>query len=199
MPMTKSPLQLNGKVLIITAPSGAGKTTIYKHLLSVRNDLSLSVSATSRAKREHEEHGREYYFLSKEAFEQKIQNDEFVEYEEFAGNMYGTLKSEVQRIWDENKKVLFETEPIGAVNLKKAYGENALLLFIKTPTFEVIEQRLRSRGTETEEAIQKRLKTAKYDWEYQNNESVDTIIMNDDLEVCVKEVEEIVEDFFSEK
>lgn len=168
------------KVVIFSAPSGAGKTTITRYVLENIPGCEFSVSATTRPPRAHEKEGFDYYFLSIEDFKSKITTNEFVEWEEvYTDNFYGTLKSEVKRIWDEGKVVLFDVDVMGGQNLKKYFGEKALSLFIMPPTIEVLEERLRKRGTETEEAIQMRIKKASY--EMTQYKLFDRIVLNDDL------------------
>ena len=148
----------NNKVIIFSAPSGSGKTTIIKRLLSYFPEFEFSISATSRQARAGEADGKDYYFLSKESFEQKVQAGLFLEWEEvYAGTCYGTLKSEIERIWSNGKIVIFDVDVLGGMNLKKYFGDKALSIFVMPPSLEVLEQRLRIRNTETEEAIQKRL------------------------------------------
>lgn len=168
------------KVVIFSAPSGAGKTTITRYILEHVERCEFSVSATTRAIRGQEKHGIDYYFLTLDEFKEKISNDGFVEWEEVYTNLfYGTLKSEVSRIWAKGNIVLFDVDVNGGVNLKKYFGEKALSIFIMPPSIEVLEQRLRKRGTETEEAIQMRV--AKADKEMSYQDKFDAIVLNDDL------------------
>src|SRR3954466_4423310 len=142
-----------GKALIFSAPSGSGKTTIVKHLLQQNTDLGFSISASTRDRRGRTEtHGKDYYFLTPLDFKKKIDNDEFVEWEEvYEGNFYGTLKSEVERVWREGKNVIFDVDVKGGLNLKKFFGDKALAIFVKVPSLEVLKARLNDRGTETPE------------------------------------------------
>ena len=144
---------MNGKAIIFSAPSGSGKTTIVKYLLTNNSDLGFSISASTRDKRGRtEQHGKDYYFLTPEDFKKKIDNDEFIEWEEvYEGNFYGTLKSEIERIWREGKNVIFDVDVKGGLNLKKYFGHKALAIFVKAPSIEVLKERLNDRGTETEE------------------------------------------------
>ncbi len=186
----------NGKVLIFSAPSGAGKSTVVKHLMSKYNFLGFSVSATSRAPRGDEKHGKEYFFYSAGEFRKMIEQDLLVEYEEvYAGFYYGTLKSEVQRIFDEGKIAVFDIDVKGGITLKKLYGKSALSVFIMPPTIEALRERLVSRGTETEESIKRRVSKAEEEMSY--SASFDKIVINDNLERCLEEAESIVEQFFN--
>lgn len=183
-----------GKALIFSAPSGSGKSTLVKQLMKVREDLGFSISATSRLPRGQEVHGVDYYFLSYEEFQQKAASGEFVEWEEvYAGTCYGTLKSEVERLWASEKHVVFDIDVIGGKNLKKLFGDDALAIFVKAPSFEILEQRLRGRATDSEEKILERLAKAKLETEEQIH--FDTIILNDDLERATSELIEVVANF----
>ena len=155
---------MNGKVIIVSAPSGAGKTSIVKHVLNFLPELRFSTSATTRAMREGEVNGRDYHFLSVEDFKKGIQRDEFLEWEEVYHNQfYGTLKSEIRRIWDEGKVVIFDVDVKGGLNIKKFFGDDALAIFVEQPTVQELENRLRKRGTETEESLRKRVEKAEYE------------------------------------
>ncbi len=148
----------NGKLIIFSAPSGAGKTTIVKHLLNVFPQLEFSVSACSRPKRSYETHGVDYYFLSVEEFKQKIKNEEFVEWEEvYKDNFYGTLRVEIERIWNKGMNVIFDVDVVGGLHLKKLYAEKALAIFVMPPSIQHLEMRLKSRETETSESIARRM------------------------------------------
>ena len=185
-----------GKVLIFSAPSGAGKSTVVRHLMSKYNFLGFSVSATSRAPRGDEKHGKEYFFYSAGEFRKMIEKDLLVEYEEvYAGFYYGTLKSEVQRIFDEGKIAVFDIDVKGGITLKKLYGKSALSLFIMPPSIEALRERLVSRGTETEESVKRRVAKAREEMSY--SASFDKIVINDNLERCLEEAESIVEQFFN--
>lgn len=186
-----------GKCVIFSAPSGAGKTTIVHALLEQLDFLKFSVSACNREPRTNEKNGIDYYFLSTEEFKKNIENDAFLEWEEvYANNFYGTLKSEVQRIWNENKVVIFDVDVIGGLNLKKKLGQQALAIFVAPPTFDTLEKRLRYRSTETEEKIQTRLGKAKYEMSFA--EQFDTILVNEILENSVSEAKHLIETFVKE-
>ena len=175
-----------GKVIIFSAPSGAGKTTLVKHLLKQDLNLSFSISACSREKRKKEAEGKDYYFMTKDMFRQKIKEDGFLEWEEvYDGNYYGTLKSEIERIWDEGKHVIFDVDVVGGQNLKNYFGKDALAIYVEAPSFKVLEDRLRSRETETEATIAKRIGKAVEEVKYKKQ--FDIILVNDDLEVAKEE------------
>lgn len=183
-----------GKLIVFTAPSGAGKTTIAKAVLAQRNDLSFSVSATTREARQGEEHGKAYYFISPEAFEQHIKNNDFVEWEEFyAGKRYGTLKKEVDRIHQLGKHVLFDVEVNGARNIKKQYGDDCLVIFVMPPSLESLRQRLTGRDTENEESLKLRLDRAQM--ELSRAHEFDQIVKNDDLNEAIQHTLRILTDF----
>lgn len=186
-----------GKIIFFTAPSGSGKTTIVKHLLKQNTDLTFSISATTRSKRPHEQHGTDYYFLDLDTFRKKIEADEFVEFEEvYDGLFYGTLKSEIERIWATGKHVLIDIEVKGALNIKKCYPEQALGVFIQLKSMNTLEQRLRSRGTEEEGRLQERLKRAAYELTFSNK--FDKILINEDLNQALLEAQEIVDSFIQQ-
>ena len=159
-----------GKAIIFSAPSGSGKTTIVKHLLKKNPDLGFSISASTRDKRGRtESHGKDYYFLSPEEFKRKIDADEFIEWEEvYEGNFYGTLKSEIERIWKIGKNVIFDVDVKGGLNLKKYFGNRALAIFVKVPSLEVLKERLSDRGTESAESLSRRLFKAKFEMSFQD-------------------------------
>lgn len=187
---------MEGKLIIFSAPSGAGKTTIVHHLLKVFPDLEFSVSACSREMRKGEEYGIDYYFLSVDEFKDKIERGEFVEWEEvYKDNFYGTLRSEVERIWKKGKHVIFDVDVIGGINLKKQFGANALSVFVMPPSIEHLENRLKSRETETPESIARRM--GKAEQELKTANQFDKIILNDKLEHAFEEAERIVEDFLN--
>ena len=184
----------SGKVIIFSAPSGAGKSTVVQHLLTKYNCLEFSVSATSRKPRGEERDGKEYFFLTPEEFKQRIDKGDFVEYEEvYAGFYYGTLKSEVERIWEKGNTIVFDIDVKGGVNLKKLYGDNALAIFVCPPSVEVLRQRLIGRGTDSPEAIEKRVAKAEYEMTFADN--FDKILVNNDLEKCLREAESTIDNF----
>ena len=188
---------MNKKVIIFSAPSGAGKSTIVGHLLKKFPFLEFSISATSRKPRGEEVNGIHYYFFSTDQFETKIKNGEFVEYEEvYAGSYYGTLKSEVERIWDKGNIIIFDIDVKGGVNLKRLYGSNALAIFIQPPSVEELRNRLVGRGTDSAEAIERRVAKAEEELTYAGK--FDKIIINDNLEEALKDAEETVEKFHKE-
>lgn len=183
-----------GKCIIFSAPSGAGKTTIVRHLLQRNLGLEFSVSACSREARGNEKHGKDYYFYSADEFEKKIAQNEFVEWEEVYKDMYyGTLKSEVERIWKNGKTVIFDVDVVGGLNLKKQFKEQALAVFVNPPSIDSLEERLRYRSTESEEKIQIRLKKAKQ--EMQQSPEFDVILDNFVLDEACTKAEQIVRDF----
>lgn len=185
---------MQGKVIVVSAPSGAGKTSIVQHLLKAVPELRFSISATTRSKREYETDGKDYYFLSTEDFKAKLANDEFLEWQEvYANQFYGSLKSEVERIWQNNQTVIFDVDVLGGLNIKKFYGDKALSVFIKAPSIEELEKRLRNRGTETPETLKKRLDKAEYEMSF--SDQFDTIILNDDLATAQQEMVELVRSF----
>ena len=171
----------SGKAIIFSAPSGSGKTSLVKELMKQVPDLGFSISACTRDKRgRHELHGRDYYFLSIEEFKQKIDQDAFVEWEEvYAGNFYGTLKEEVLRIWKEGKAVIFDVDVKGGLALKKYFGDQALAIFVKVPSLDVLESRLNDRGTETEESLSRRIYKAKFEMTFEGQ--FDVTVFNDDF------------------
>ncbi|GJM31758.1 MAG: guanylate kinase [Saprospiraceae bacterium] len=184
------------KLLIFAAPSGAGKTTIVHHLLNHFDSISFSVSATTRAQRPHERDGEDYYFLSAETFKQLIEEDAFVEWEEvYKNQFYGTLKREIERLWQENKDIIFDIDVKGALNIKKAYPEVSLSVFIKPPSPEALFERLRNRRTESEESL--RIRMARVSEELMYEDRFDQVLVNDDLEVALLEAEKIVGDFLT--
>jgi guanylate kinase len=193
--MNNSKNALAKNVLIVSAPSGGGKSTIVGHLLKTFNFFDFSVSATSRAPRGAEVNGKEYFFLTQEEFKRRASNGDFVEYEEvYPGLFYGTLKSEVERIWGNNKVILFDIDVMGGINLKKLYGEKALSLFIAPPSLDTLRERLIKRGTDTPEAIGKRVAKAEVEMKYSGN--FDKILINDDLQTALNEVELIIRENF---
>lgn len=188
---------MNNKVIIFSAPSGAGKSTVVNHLLDIHPELEFSISATSRAPRGQEQHGVEYYFYSAEEFRQMISEDKFVEYEEvYAGSFYGTLRSEVERIWAKENVIIFDIDVQGGVNLKRIFGDQAFSIFIQAPSVEVLRDRLVKRGTDTPEAIEKRVAKAASEMEFAAGK-FDYTLVNDDLQTALAEAERIVDDFLN--
>ncbi|MCG8310387.1 MAG: guanylate kinase [Cytophagales bacterium] len=185
----------DGKAIIFSAPSGSGKTTIVRHLLKTRDYLSFSISATTRPRRtEREIHGKDYYFLSVEDFKTKIKNGEFAEWEEvYDGHFYGTLKSEIDRIWSLGKHVVFDVDVKGGLNLKKYFKHRALALFVRVKNLKVLEERLRHRNTESEENIKERLAKAEYELSFENG--FDKTIISDKLGITLDTAEKLVEEF----
>jgi guanylate kinase len=187
-----------GKCIIFSAPSGAGKTTIVHYLLGQSLGLEFSVSACSRDPREKEIDGKDYYFLGLEGFKAQIEKGSFIEWEEvYTNNFYGTLKSEIERIWANGKTVIFDLDVIGGLNLKRIFGEQALAIFVKPPSYEELEKRLRSRSTETEDKIQQRMNKA--NTELAHAPEFDIILINDDLEETCKKAKEMVSNFVSKQ
>ncbi|MEO1262313.1 MAG: guanylate kinase [Bacteroidota bacterium] len=179
------------KLIIVTAPSGAGKTTIVKHLTNTFEELAFSVSATTRARRANEEEGKDYYFIDAARFRSLIEAEAFLEWEEVYKNQYyGTLKSEVERIWQLGQHVIFDIDVQGAVNLKKVYPEKTLTIFVKPPRPEVLEERLRDRQSESEESLRKRIAKAKLELTFEEN--FDIVLINDALDKALEEAEWIV-------
>ena len=188
-------MEEQGKLIVFSAPSGSGKTTLVKHLLTQQLlPLAFSISATSRKPRNGEIDLKDYYFLSPEKFEEAIKQNAFIEYEEvYKNTFYGTLKSELKRIWESGKHVLFDIDVIGGLNIKKQFPEVTLAVFVQPPSLKELEQRLRSRATETEDKIQQRLAKSAQELEYVNQ--FDHCLINDDLEVAKKQVVQLVKDF----
>jgi guanylate kinase len=183
-----------GKCIIFSAPSGAGKTTIVHYLLGQSLGLEFSVSACSRDPRGNEIDGKDYYFLGLEGFREQIEKEAFIEWEEvYTNNFYGTLKSEIERIWANGKTVIFDLDVIGGLNLKRIFGEQALSIFVKPPSYEELEKRLRSRSTETEDKIQQRMDKANAELAYAHK--FDIILINDDLDEACKKAKEMVSNF----
>ena len=183
-----------GKLVIFSAPSGSGKTTIVRELLKLFPQFEFSISATSRKPRGQEQHGVDYYFLTNEEFCQRVERDEFVEWEEvYEGTCYGTLKSEVERIWSKGNVIIFDVDVMGGINLKRLFGEDACSMFIMPPSIEELERRLRGRGTDSEEVIQKRI--AKAEFELSKSPEFDYTVVNDDLQVAVDEATTIIRNF----
>jgi guanylate kinase len=186
--------ELTGKCVIFSAPSGAGKTTIVHHLLNAQLGLEFSVSACSRDPRPNEVDGKDYHFLGLEGFRTLIQEDAFVEWEEvYTDNYYGTLRSEIDRIWKAGKTVIFDVDVVGGLNIKRIFGKQALAVFVQPPSYEELEKRLRYRSTETEEKINMRMAKAKK--ELSSSSEFDVIIVNDDLALACAEATRLVSEF----
>lgn len=186
------------KLIIVAAPSGAGKTTIVHHLLRKFPELAFSVSATNRARRNHEIDGKDYYFLSTDDFKRRVTEGAFLEYEEvYDDQFYGTLKSEIERLWDLGKCVIFDVDVKGAASIKKVYPDESLTIFIKPPSKEILLERLKNRKTETAESLKKRIARVTEELKYEDR--FDKVVMNDDLEHAFLEAEKVVSDFISNK
>jgi guanylate kinase len=182
------------KLLVFTAPSGAGKTTIVRHLLNQFDELAFSISATNRPRRDHEVEGKDYYFLSTDRFRELIEEDAFLEWEEvYEDRFYGTLKSEVERIWAEGKYIIFDIDVKGAVNLKQQFGEQALTVFVKPPSMPELFRRLQNRKTESADSLHKRMSKAAEELQYENK--FDRTLVNDVLENALSKAEELVRTF----
>jgi len=187
---------MNGKLVIFSAPSGSGKTTIVKHLIEKIPNLGFSISCCTRNMRGGEVHGEDYYFLTKEVFESKIESNSFVEWEEvYKGNYYGTLKEEVERLWSLGKTVVFDVDVIGGLNLKKYYKEQALAVYVKVSDVEVIKERLRKRGTEDEASLQRRVDKMLEEMKFM--EDFDVKLNNDILQESLVNAENLVKDFIN--
>ncbi len=186
---------LKGKMIIFSAPSGSGKTTLVRHILKTFPDqIEFSISATSRPKRGVEENGKDYHYLSVEEFKQKVANNEFLEWEEvYAGTHYGTLKSEVEKIWAKGKAVIFDIDVEGGLNLKNQFKNDALGVFVMPPSIKILEERLHSRSTDSKESIARRVEKAEK--ELKTAELFDVFILNEHLPVACAKAEEIVKEF----
>lgn len=185
------------KTLIFSAPSGSGKSTIVNHILSLHPEVEFSISATSRAPRGEEKNGVEYHFFSTGEFRELIEKDSFVEYEEvYPGRFYGTLKSEVERIWAKDHVIIFDVDVKGGVNLKKYFGDKALSVFIQAPSVEVLRERLIGRGTDSMEEIEKRVAKASEEMTY--SDKFDYVLVNDDLATAFAEIEDVVDKFLTD-
>ena len=183
-----------GKLIVISAPSGSGKTSIVSYLLKNMETLSFSISACSRERRENEIEGKDYHFLGIEGFKRSIKEDSFLEWEEvYKNQFYGTLKSEVERIWSEGKTVIFDVDVVGGLNIKKQYPKECLSIFVMPPSVEVLAERLIGRGSESDESLQKRLDKAEE--EISQNQEFDTVILNDNLSIACEETQEVITNF----
>ncbi len=185
-----------GKLVIFSAPSGSGKTTIVRRLLSIFPQFEFSISATSRQPRGTEQDGVDYYFLTQEEFAKAVAEERFVEWEEvYQGTCYGTLRSEMERIWAKGNVILFDVDVLGGINIKRIFGDNACSIFVQPPSIDELERRLRGRGTDSEEVIAKRI--AKAEFELSKAVEFDHIVINDDLDTAVKDTIEILNSFLS--
>ena len=184
-----------GKAIIFSAPSGSGKTTIVKHLLETDPRLGFSISACTRDRRGRNEiNGKDYYFMTQDEFREHINQDDFVEWEEvYPGNFYGTLKKEVQRIWDQGKAVLFDVDVKGGLKLKEYFGDQALAVFVRVPSMDELRKRLKARSTETEDSLSQRLFKAEFEMGFE--EKFDVSLINDDLTKSLAEAQKLVNDF----
>jgi guanylate kinase len=195
MPIAKL-LKMQGKLIIFSAPSGAGKTTIVHHLLKKFPELSFSISATTRELRGDETHENDYYFITKEEFLHKVAHQEFVEFEEvYNGTFYGTLRSEIERIWENNQHVIFDIDVEGGIRLKRKYEEDALAIFVQPPSLEVLKERLSGRGTDSPEKLQERFIKAEKELLYADK--FDVILKNFDLATACAEAERLVQEFLN--
>ena len=185
---------MEGKLIIFSAPSGSGKTTIVRELLKRFPQFEFSISATSRQPRGEEKNGVDYYFMSNDEFRARVENNEFVEWEEvYAGTCYGTLRSEMERIWSKGNVIIFDVDVMGGINLKRLFGDKACSMFIMPPSIEELERRLRGRGTDAEEVICKRISKAEF--ELSKAGEFDHTVVNDDLQTAVNEAVCIIENF----
>ncbi|MBO5216122.1 MAG: guanylate kinase [Alistipes sp.] len=185
---------MTGKLIIFSAPSGSGKTTIVRQLLSRLPQLEFSISATSRQPRGTEQNGVDYFFLSQEEFHERVSAGEFVEWEEvYNGTCYGTLRSEIERIWQKGNTIIFDVDVMGGINLKRIFGEQACSIFIMPPSIQELEKRLIGRATDAPEVIAKRV--AKAEFELSKSTEFDHVVINDDLTVAVEQTHNIIQNF----
>jgi guanylate kinase len=192
------PFENKGKCIIFSAPSGAGKTTIVHALLEKDLGLEFSVSACSRDPRPNEVHGQDYYFLGVEGFKKKITEDAFIEWEEvYSNNFYGTLRSEIERIWSQGKTVIFDVDVIGGLSLKRLFLDDAFAVFVQPPSYEELEKRLRGRSTESEDKIAQRMGKARKELSFAKE--FDMVLINDNLDQAIETAAEKVREFIAEK
>lgn len=185
------------KIIVITAPSGAGKSTMVKKLMQQRIDLAFSTSCTTREKREGEVNGKHYYFVTHNDFQDRVQKGDFVEYEEvYPGQFYGTLKSEIERIWRDRKIALFDMDVKGAETIKKAYGNDALVIFIAPPDKETLVRRLTNRNTESKDSLKKRIRKAEQELSYQTK--FDKVVVNGDFDIAFMNVKNVITNFLKQ-
>ena len=188
---------MTNKLIVFSAPSGAGKTTLVKYILKTFSEIQFSISATSRKARGEERDGKDYYFLSNQEFKARIKNDEFIEYEEvYGGNYYGTLKSEVDRIWKDKKIVIFDIDVVGGANIKGMFPDETLSIFVMPPSIEILRERLIERGDVSKEEIDVRIKKAESELDYASK--FDNIIINNDLEESKKIALTLIKEFIDE-
>jgi guanylate kinase len=189
---------MQGKIILFTAPSGAGKTTIVKHLLQSIPALSFSISACTRDKRGRAEvNGRDYYFITPEEFRQKIEREEFVEWEEvYEGAFYGTLKAEIERIWSQGRHVILDVDVKGGLKIKEYYKDRVLAIFVKPPSIEVLAERLQARATDSASSISSRIFKARFELSFENK--FDAVIVNEHLEEAIAQAEKLVRDFLAD-
>lgn len=184
------------KLIVISAPSGAGKTSVVHYLLNSMPELSFSISACSRSKRENEIDGKDYYFLGVKGFQQKIKANAFLEWEEvYKNQFYGTLKSELEKVSDQGKVLIFDVDVVGGLNIKKKYPQECLAIFIMPPSVDVLRERLRNRGSESEDSLQVRIDNAEQ--EISRNNEFDIVILNDDFNIACQEIKDVIINFIN--
>jgi len=187
---------VNNKIILFCGPSGSGKTTISQYLLKNNFNLCFSVSATTREKRDNEKDKEDYYFISKQEFQKKIASNEFIEWEEvYQGIFYGTLKSEIERIWGMNKSAIFDVDVMGGLNIKSQYGDKALAVFVVPPSIEILKERLIDRKSETPDSLEKRI--AKATTEIGYSDQFERIIINDNLDESCRNAQEMLDEFLA--
>jgi len=187
---------VNNKIILFCGPSGSGKTTISQYLLKNNSNLCFSVSATTRERRNNEKDGEDYYFISTQDFQKKIANNEFIEWEEvYQGIFYGTLKSEIERIWSMNKSAIFDVDVMGGLNIKNQYGDKALAVFVMPPSIEILKDRLIARKSETPDSLEKRIAKATIEMQY--SDQYERIIINDDLDESCRNAQEMMDEFLN--